>query len=228
MKTIRITLGALVAVCALGALAASASAEGFESTGGELKGSAQNEQVFTIGASKAIRIRCGKAKVAGSLAAGPLLGITEEVKLTGCTYGGRSVKFAEPLELEYKNPIRAEEGNTVTIVRSDELKIGAIQCIATIDEQSLPLETANEKYKAPAVYSTEIVYKGGKKFEQAFPEGQKKLIIQNNVKALEWELEPIREGKGLCAEFESRSGENGTFTGRLAEEIKGGQLWPVF
>ena len=58
--------------------------------------------------------------------------------------------------------------------------------------------------------------------EEMFPKGQKKLLINNKV--------PKKEGiayslaGGFCSELEEPSGEEGSYSGGLREELVGGEL----
>jgi len=211
MRRLRTTAGVIATVCAFGITAAPALAHEFEASatgatiGGDLlKG---GTQTFKL---KPFTIKCTNAKSAGTATAPSSLTITDEVSYSGCTSFGTSVKFESPLKVEYN-----AEG-TIKILDAVNIKIKAVKCVATIAAQSLPTE---EVKSAPVNYSIKLFTKKGKKFEEEFPEGQKKLIIENKFRGLSYSL-----AGGLCEELEETSGEAGSYKGSLIDEIAGGQL----
>ncbi len=224
MRQGRFIIGLLVTAGTLAVSAAPALAEGFESSGGETKGVGLGAQTFKFGEAKSIKITCEKTKTSGTATAGTQLTLTDIVKPGKCSYLGKGVKF-EPIEFAYSNPAAPAEGNNVAIVKPVAINVSALKCTITIDAQKLPSEEFAKKFAA--TFSTELFKKKNKKFEEMFPTGEKKLIISNAFKGVEWETEAIKEGKGLCAELGEPSGENGEIKGELRDEVKGGTLAPI-
>lgn len=216
MRHVRLPVAIVAAVCALAIAAAPAMAEGFTSTGGPTKGAALGTQTIKVGTAKSITIKCEKAKSTGTTAAGSLTAIVDVVSPKKCSYLGKGVHFLTPFEIEYKNPLLIEEENDVKILNNVEFTVAAIKCKVTIDEQALPKE--EHARAAAAEYAEKITPGKGKKPPTT------SLDIKNKFKELEWETEAIREEHGLCAELEEPSGENGTYTGEISDEIKGGNL----
>ncbi len=227
MKRFRLPVALTGAVCALAVTAAPALAEGFKTTGGTTSGKGESVLTFKFGSAKSIKVECASYKSTGTAVAGTPNSILDVVTPKKCEYLKHPVKFESPLEIEYLNPATISEEsneNNVILKSSTTLKIAALKCYLTIDEQSLPKEETAIKHHAAATYEDAITYFTKKKQLEEFPEGQTKLIINNKWSELEWETEAVKEEHGLCAELEEPSGENGTFTGEFKDEIKGGNL----
>src|SRR5271166_3420686 len=183
MRHGRFIVGLLATAATLAVSATPALAEGFESSGGATKGAALGSQTFKFGEAKSIKITCEKAKSSGTVAMGTSTTITDVVTPSKCSYLGKGVKFG-PIELAYSNPLAPAEGNNVEIVKPVAIKVSALACILTIDSQKLPSEEFAKKFAA--TFSTEFFKMKSKKFEEQFPEGEKKLIIGNSFKGVEW------------------------------------------
>lgn len=213
MRHQRITVGLLATVFAFAIAAAPAMAQEFEASGtGATKGTALGTQIFKL---KPITIKCAKAKSTGTITAAKSPTLVDEVKYSGCTAFGTPAKVLTPAQFEYNS------NGTVKILNTIEIRVPAIKCTASIGPQSLPRE-AGSKLK-PIGYSNKIFKKkGNKKFEEKFPKGQKKLIIENKVSKKEGIVYSL--AGGLCSELEEPSGEEGTYSGELEEELVEGEL----
>ena len=181
------------------------------SSTGATKGTTIGTQVFRL---KPITVRCTKGKSTGTITAVKSPTLVDEVKYSRCTAFGTPVTFLTPVAFEFNS------NGTVKIINTVEIRIPAIKCTATIEPQALPKEPTS-KLK-PISYSN-LTFKGkGKRFEKQFPNGQKKLVI--GAKVVNREGIAYSLSGGLCSELEEPSGEEGSYSGELLDELVEGEL----
>ena len=223
MRHVRLPVALVGTLCALAVTAAPAMAEGFIANGGTVtQGTSSSTQTFKFGEFKGITIKCSKVTSTGTVVEGTPSSLIDVISPKKCTFASKGVKFVTPIEIEYKNPEKIEEGNEAKILSAVEIKVSAYKCLLTIDAQELP---GSEFEKTKMVgFTDELVPGKSKKLKEKFPLGQSKLLIANKAKGLEWETESVKEEHGACAEMGEPSGENGTWVGELRDEIKEGNL----
>jgi hypothetical protein len=241
MRTIRITIGALVAASALAATllgAASASAlevaplSKFVATPKpkgtfplRIKGRGVGPQEFSF---KRLRVTCQSAKVRGEVKSAEAETLELTVAYKECSGGpfvyGNIRKVTLPVVFRHRAALVYRYAGWLESLQEVPIFTKYLKCATDWQPGTYP-EKAQEKpldlYGA-ARYSTEEVANENPKL---FPTGkQKKLLIDNEVKGkgLEWEEESI----GVCEgeEFELSEGERGRYVGKLQVEVPNGNL----
>ncbi len=240
MKTIRITIGGLVAAsamvaAALGAATASATIAPLSKfvvspkLGGalpaKLKGVGVGPQVFVF---KKLTVTCQVAKVHGEATSPESETIALIVSYKECSGGlfsyGNIKKVTLPVRFKEKANLVYHYGGFIESNEEVEMITKYLKCITDWDEGTYP-EQAEEKplnLFPAAKYQTEEVPNANEKF---YPNGkQKKLLITNEVKSngIEWE----EEGGGACEgeEITLSEGEAGKYNGKLLIEVPNGNV----
>jgi hypothetical protein len=212
MRHSRMIVGLVAGACLFAVTAAPAMAEEFTASAtGATKGETIGTQVFRL---KPLTIKCTKGKSTGTVTALKSPTLVDEVKYTKCTAFGTPVRFLTPVVFEFNS------NGTVKITNTVEIRISAIKCVATIEPQALPKEPTSKS--KPITYSP-LTFKGkGKRFEEKFPNGQKKLVIAAKVAKKEGIAYSL--AGGLCSELEEPAGEEGSYSGELLDELVEGEL----
>ncbi len=235
MRRVRITLGLMVAVCAVAFSATAALAHTFtasiakktlsEATPGKLKGGSVGPQAFKFGP---IHTTCETAGAKGIVTeeASPTLkvvasyhGCATAIKV-GAEPATLKTRFLAPVEYSFHaNGVaevgtEGEEGSVDIGSGAAELKIAGIKCLISWPAQTAPMKAT----AAPAaLFSNEEVMSTHLK---AFPTGfQKKLVISAEFKNMEFSFE-----EGQCSEFKVPEAKTGSYKGVLHMELAGGNL----
>jgi hypothetical protein len=245
MRRVKTALGLATAVCALGAMAVSASAANThvfkDNAAGKIiseaepvktKGVAEGPQEFRFGP---FEITCEAAVAKGKLINEESKTFYTEVRYSKCTtwlkarnerVGPFIVHFKTPVDFEFHANGFAETGaeseSEVKILNPGAVsaKIGGTGCVITWPAQTVPIKAIKhpEDEFSAAVYSNTEVANG--KIKQ-FPSGfQKKLLITSEFKKLESSVE-----EGKCSGFTHPETKTGYYKGTLLEEAKSGNLY---
>lgn len=240
MRRVRMTVGLVMAVCALALSASAALAHNFtasiagkelsEATPGKLKVVSVGEQYFKFGP---VHIYCEKASAKGLVTEEVSQSLKLTAKYNDC---GTSIKVGpEPavLKTKLKDPIEfslhangfaetgAEGGEASAEVGGGavEWKIAGIKCLISWPSQTVPVAAIAKpegEYTA-AIFSDIEVEKTHLK---AFPSGkQHKLQIAAEFKNMEFSFE-----EGQCSEFKRPEAKTGAYDGTLEAEVAGGNL----
>jgi hypothetical protein len=208
-----IGLAAGVAACVLGVGAASAAAAGFESTGGTTKGlSVTKNEEFQVWPMTVV---CPKAVTKGSIAAGLTETFTTEVKYSSCTTFGGALKVTVSAGSFVYNA-----NGIVAITAPITITPSILKCHYVI-----PLQAGFAK---ESVLFSDVTDFGAN--VKKFPNGQSKIQVQSlltgmHYTAVGWpctgpkNAEEHKEGKETEEE-----GEEGKFSGKIEEEVVGGNL----
>ena len=241
MRSVKMTLGLAAALCALGAGSASALAHEFtasitgktitEAEPAKTKGKNVGAQAFTFGA---IKVTCTSATTKGIVIAGSQPTLKTTARYNHCTTAikvgpepaGLPTHFLAPVEYNfYANGFagvgtEGEEESAVEIGSgSAELKVSGIKCIVSWPAQVVPIkaEEKPEKEYTAAVYSDNLV---ANEHLKKFTTGkQSKLVIANNFRGMEYEIEGA-----TCEGFKKPEGKSAKYAGTLEEEVINGNL----
>jgi len=239
-------VGLVAAACALGAAAVPASAHQFtaEAVGktlspaepGTTRGHAVGTQTFKLGP---FIITCAKATARGAVTGPTSSTFYSEIRYGGCETelipAGQSkfrihppVHFNTPVDLEFHvNGFVETAGESESEVKI--LNPGAVSiavhgtgCKISWLPQTVPgkaIKKPEEEYSA-STYSLNPVSTEGKRLK-LFPTGfQKRLVIANEFKKLETEVEEEK----ACEGSEPTEFKTGSYKGTLEEELVGGNL----
>ncbi len=235
MRSVRIIIGLAIASCAFGvaALPALATPPEFESTGGAVKGKAEGEQHFSLGA---FEITCQKAKITGDTNQ-PLnsqtlfLSVSYRDCGTAAKLKGKETdislktKFLTPFNIEYNanglvqkfgsESTELEGSGTMTVSGGAiEVKVAPIKCVLEIEAQSNPFKPGKHKTEfESAEFGEETVEIGKHEY--------KELLVTNLWKGIHYEY-----GSGQCEEFPKAEEElkNGKYEGEFLVGIHKGNL----
>lgn len=247
MRHVRMTaVGLVAAACALGAAAIPASAHQFTAAivgktispaePGKTRGHAVGNQVFKLGP---FIITCKKAVARGTVTGPASNTFYTEIRYGGCETelipAGQTkfrihppVHFLTPVDIEYHVngfvETGAESESEVNILNPGAVSIAVhgTGCKITWVPQTLPskaIKKPEEQYTA-ATYSLSSVSTEGKRLKQ-FPSGfQQRLVIANEFKKLETEVEEEK----ACEGGEPTEFKTGNYKGMLEEELVSGNL----
>jgi hypothetical protein len=211
MRHLRTAFAPAAIVCVLGVCAASASASEFESSGGPTKGlSVTKNEEFNV---YPMTVVCPKALTKGSVAAGKPETFTNEVKYTSCTTFGSLKVNVTPGHFEY------HADGTVALLEPITLTPALLRCHYEIPAQAGFLSES-------LLFSDVTTFVNPKKF----PSGQMKIQVESKLKgmvytAVGWPCTgpknspEVKEGKELEEE-----GEEGKYSGKIEEEVPGGNI----
>jgi hypothetical protein len=218
----RIVCGLAVMACALAGSAASASATEFAATGKsfplKLKGHGVGLQEFRL---NKVRIKCGAAKVTGTIAGPTSKTLELVVSYKECTTGNILVwgKRGEVImHMKEKQSYSYNSNGWVMANESIEMKAQYVKCFVEWFGGGIYPPQAEERpereYTAAVYTPNEVEVEPG-----VF---KKTLLISNEFKNLEWS----EEGGGFCEdpELELLEGETGKYTGKFEIEVPKGNL----
>jgi hypothetical protein len=233
MRQLRRPVGLVAFACAFALLTTSAmSMEFVASKTGKTRGknAEESEQVFKFGA---VKTTCLRAVQTGEVLEGKSKTIFDHVRYSKCTteakMGGNPIalktRFLTPIDFEYHSNGFGEIGGSsesevkLVLPGSIELKINAIKCVIEVPAQTVPVKAEKKpegEYSAVSFSTEEVESKKLKVFPSGF---QKKLLIENNLKKIEWVATA-----GQCTEFTKTEAKSGTYTGLLLDELVNGDL----
>lgn len=211
MRHIRTALGLAAMMCTLGVGTASASASEFEASGSNTKGlSVIRKEEFHV---YPMTVTCPSATTKGTVATGKSTTFSDEVKYMLCTTFGSLRVTVSPGHFEY-----GADG-TVAILEPIIITPTLLRCHYEIPAQA-------GFTKESVFYSDVTSFNNLKKF----PAGQQRIQVESalqgmHYKAVGWPCTgpksppEIKEGKELEEE-----GEEGRFTGKIEEEVVGGNF----
>ena len=236
----RSMLGLAATLCAFALTAAPALAgpvfkaneigkEFTEAEPGKHRGVGRGVQDFKFGA---FHIQCQSAKAKGLVGKEVSKTLFVSVKYKSCVALARvgnqpitlKATFKTPWDFEYHAngfaEISGESESELKIVKGGPIvmTVPSIKCTIEVPAQTVPLkaEKKPEAEYGDVTYATEEVPASGKHFPSGF---QKQLVINNNLKKMEYEL-----SEGQCETFKKTEGKNSSYTGTLVEQIKNGNL----
>jgi hypothetical protein len=213
MRRSAIAAALSAASCALAlALAAPTMAQEFiASATGPTRGVGISVQTFRF---KPFTVRCARARSTGAVTATTFQTLADEVSFSRCTALRAGARFLSPMKLEFN------AGGTARIASPVQIALRSIGCVINVPAQSVPRETGSNSL--PVNYSLKFLMRRQRRFQEMFPAGQEQLIAASRFASREG-LEYTLEG-GLCSELEETSGEEGSYSGELLDELVGGNL----
>jgi hypothetical protein len=213
MRHIRAAIGLAAVACVLGIGVAAATADEFESTGGVTKGlSVTKNEEFQVWPMVVI---CPKAVTKGSIAEGKTETFATEVKYSSCTSFGSALKVAvSPGDFEYN------ANGIVTLTAPIMITSSLLKCHYEIPAQSgFAKETL---LFSDVTYANPLVKK--------FPNGQSKIQVQSQLTGMHYTavgwpcIGPKSSEEKRSSKEEEEEGEEGRLSGKIEEEVVGGNL----
>lgn len=236
MRRVRITLGLMVAVCAVAFSATTALATNFtasiagkelsEATPGKIKGGGVGLQQFKFGP---VHITCETAKAKGLATAAVFTTLKLTAKYGYCTTAIKvgsepatlATKMLKPIEYNFhadgivETGTEGEEGSLEVGSGEAEWKISGIKCLISWPAQTVPIK--RRTFVPAAIFSNVLV---PNEHLKAFPSGfQNKLQIASEFKNMKFVFT-----EGECSEFKQPEANTGSYEGTLLEEVAGGNL----
>jgi hypothetical protein len=236
MRRVRITLGLMVAVCAVAFSATTALATNFtagivgkvlsEATPAKIKGGGVGLQHFKFGP---VHITCEKASAKGLATETVFETLKLIAKYSYCTTAIKvgtepatlATKMLKPIEYNFhanglvETGTEGEEGSMEIGSGEAEWKISGIKCLISWPAQTVPIK--HRTFVPAAIFSNVLV---PNEHLKAFPSGfQNKLQISSEFKSMKFVF-----SEGQCSEFKAPEANTGGYEGTLLEEITAGNL----